>query len=58
MTETAVLIAFAAEPPPGDMQTCPGNPQQSVVIERPEPPGNQVVPDGLAVPGHIEDFLD
>lgn len=58
MTKTAVLIAFAAEPPPGDTQTSPGNPEQSVVIELPEPPGNRVVSDGLAVTGHIEDFLD
>ncbi len=57
-TETAVLIAFAAEPPPGDSQTCPGNPEQSLVVELPEPLGDRTVSDGLAVAGHLQDFLN
>lgn len=58
MTETAVLIAFAATPPPGYVQTCPGNPEQAAAIELSEPFGNRAVFDGLAVAGDIEDFLN
>lgn len=57
-TEKAVLIAFAAEPPPGDFQDCQGNPEQSVVVDMAGPLGNRVISDGLAVAGNLEDFLD
>lgn len=57
-TDNAVFIAFAAEPPPGDTQDCPGNPEQPVVVELAEPLGNRVVSDGLAVAGHLSDFVD
>ena len=58
MTETAVLIAFAASPPPGGFQTCPGNPEQAVLVELPEPLGDREVVDGLAVAGNLKDFLN
>lgn len=58
MTESAVLLAFAAEPPPGDAHECPGNPEQPVVVELPEPLGDREVLDGLAVMGNLEDYLD
>ena len=57
-TETAVFIAFAAVPPPGLSQNCQGNPEQPVVVELDAPLGNRVVADGLAVAGHLEDFLN
>lgn len=56
-TQTAILIAFAAEPPPGDSQTCQGNPEQTVVVELPEPLGDRVISDGLAVGMNLEAFL-
>ena len=56
-TQTAILIVFAAEPPPGDYQTCQGNPEQTIVIELPEPLGDRVLSDGLAVGMNLEDFL-
>ena len=58
ITETAVLIAFAANPPPGGSQTCPGNPELAVVVELPEPLGDREVLDGLALAGNLEDFLN
>ena len=58
MTETAVLIAFAASPPPGGFQDCQGNPEQAVVVDLPEPLGDRKVLDGLAVAGDLEDFLN
>lgn len=57
-TANAVLIAFAAEPPPGEFQECPGNPEQAVVVELDEPLGERVISDGLAQAGNLEDFLD
>jgi len=57
-TESAVLIAFAAEPPPGAFQDCPGNPDQSVVVALPEPLGTRIVSDGLEVAGQLEDYLN
>jgi hypothetical protein len=57
-TGDSVFIAFAAVPPPGDVQDCQGNPQQSVVVHLAEPLGNRVISDGLAVAGHLEDFLN
>jgi hypothetical protein len=57
MTDSAVLIAFAANPPPGEGQTCPSNPEQAVVVDLSEPLGSRDVLDGLAVAGNLEDFL-
>jgi hypothetical protein len=57
MTETAVLIAFAAGAHQATL-TWAGNPQRPVVIELPEPLSSRVAPDGLAVAGHVADFLD
>jgi hypothetical protein len=58
-TESAVYIAFAAVPPPGLYQECQGNlDEQSVVVELDAPLGNRAVADGLAVAGHLEDYLD
>jgi len=58
ITESAVLIAFAANPPSGDSQTCPGNPEQAIVVELGEPLGDREVLDGLALAGNLEDFLN
>ena len=58
MTQNAVLIAFAADPPPGDFQNCPSNPEQAIVVELPKPLGDREVQDGLAVQADLADFLD
>lgn len=56
-TQEAVLIAFAAKPPPGEYQTCQGNPEQTHVVELSEPLGDREIQDGLALPGTLADFL-
>ena len=58
ITDTAVLIAFAAERRPGLSQTCPSNPEEAVVVTLPEPLGDRMLTDGLAVAGNLEDYLD
>ncbi len=57
MTEGALRIAFAAEPPPGDAFDCPSNPETRVTVELPEPIGDREVIEGLAIGVDLEDFL-
>lgn len=56
MTEDALRIAFAAEPPPGN-QLCPGNPITPVTVELPEPLGDREIIEGLALGIDLEDYL-
>lgn len=57
ITGTEVRITLAADPPPGDTQTCPGNPTRAVEIDLGMPLGKRVVVDGLAVLGDLVDLL-
>lgn len=57
ITETEVLLAFAATPPPGRDQNCQGNPTDRVEVELPEPIGDRDIRNGLEVLGNLEDFL-
>lgn len=57
MTEDAVRIAFAAEPPPGNAFTCQGIPEAPVTVELPEPLGDHEVIEGLAIGIDLEDYL-
>ncbi len=54
MTEDEVLIGFGAEPIYGE---CPGNPEQPVSVELPEPLGDRVVRDGVDTGLSLGDFL-
>jgi hypothetical protein len=58
VTDAAVRIAFAAEPPPGDSFDCPGNPEASATVELPGPLGEREIIEGLAIGVDLEDFLD
>lgn len=58
MTDSQVLIAFAALPPPGTVQNCQGNPEQPVTVVLAEPLGDRQVVDGLATGLDLADFLD
>jgi hypothetical protein len=53
-TDAAVLIAFAAIPPAGDEQTCPGNPPTAVTIALSAPLGDRSVGDGRVVATYAE----
>lgn len=57
MTERAVRIAFAAEPPPGDAFDCPSNPDSAVTVELPAPLGDREIIEGLAIGIDLEDYL-
>lgn len=56
-TDAVVYITFVAHPPPGETQTCPGNPEQPVTVQLSEPLGNRVIAEGLTIAGNLEDFL-
>lgn len=57
MTEDAVRLAFAAEPPPGDAFDCPSNPETPVTVELSEPLGEREVIEGMAIGIDLEDYL-
>lgn len=57
MTETRVLVAFAAERPEGDAFTCPSNPDMSYVVELPEPLGDRELVEGLKIGLVLEDYV-
>ena len=57
ITNGEVRITLVADPPQGDLQTCPGNPEQPVVIELGMPLGDRAVVDGLAVLGDLADLI-
>jgi hypothetical protein len=57
ITDTEVRITMAADPPPGDAQSCPSNPEESVVIDLGMPLGDRTVVDGLSVLGDLVDLL-
>lgn len=45
-----VLVAFGVRPPPGNGQTCQGNPSTPVVVPLPAPLGDRTLADGTTVP--------
>ncbi|MEX2419825.1 MAG: hypothetical protein WD652_05530 [Acidimicrobiia bacterium] len=57
MTDTEVRLAFAAEPPPGDYQTCQGNPETPYTVELPEPLGDHEIIEGLSIGIFLEDYV-
>ena len=57
MTPTELRIAFAAERPPGEAFTCPGNPETPVTVTLPEPLGDRAVVEGYVIGLDLEDFL-
>jgi hypothetical protein len=57
MTETKVFIAFATEPPPGDVFTCQGNPETPYTILLPEPLGDRQLMEGLSTGLDLADYL-
>jgi hypothetical protein len=57
MTDDALRIAFAAEPPPGDAFDCPSNPEAEVTVDLPEPLGDRDIIEGLAIGIDLVDFL-
>ena len=57
MTADEVRVAFAAKPPPGQDFTCPGNPEIPLTVELPEPLGDRIVVEGLAIGINLEDYL-
>lgn len=57
ITNGEVRMTLVADPPPGDYQTCQGNPEQSVAIELGMPLGDRTVVDGLTVLGELADLI-
>lgn len=57
LTEDTLRIAFAAQPPSGDLFTCPGNPTTQVIVDLPEPLGDREIIEGLAIGIDLEDYL-
>lgn len=57
VTDDAVRVAFAADPPSGD-QSCPGNPEASATVELPTPIGDREIVEGLAIGLDLADFID
>lgn len=57
MTEDAVRIAFAAEPPPGDAFDCQGNPETPYRVVLPAPLGDRGIVEGMAIGLDLEDYL-
>lgn len=58
MTVADVRVAFAATPPPGEFFACPGNPEAPFTVDLPEPLGDRIVVEGLAIGISLEDYLD
>ena len=58
VTDDAVRIAFAAQPPPGDSFNCPSNPEARMAVELPRPLGEREIIEGLAIGIDLEDFVD
>ena len=58
MTETEVMVAFAAVPPTGDYFTCPGNPDTPYRLELPEPLGNRELVADRSIGISLEDYLN
>lgn len=57
ITSTEVRITLVADPPPGNYQTCPGNPEQAATVELGMPLGDHEVVDGLTVLGDLVELL-
>ena len=57
LTDTEVRIAFAAEPPPGDAFTCPGNPETPHTVELPEPLGHRQIVESMSIGISLEDHI-
>ncbi len=58
MTGTQVFMAFAAERPPGDAFTCPGNPDTPYVAELPAPLGDRSLMPGVQLGIDLADYVD
>lgn len=56
-TEDAVLVSFAAEPPPGDAFNCQGNPETSYVLVLDEPLGERELADGRDTGMSLENVI-
>ncbi|MDP2624290.1 MAG: hypothetical protein Q8Q29_10890 [Actinomycetota bacterium] len=57
MTDTEVRLAFAAERPPGDAQTCQGNPETPYTVELPEPLGDREIIEAMSIGIRLEDYV-
>lgn len=57
MTDESVHIAFAAEAPSGDFQTCPGIAPVPHVVQLPAPLGDREVVPNMNVGHTLEDYL-
>jgi len=57
MTDSEVRLAFAADPPPGDAQTCQGNPETPFTVELPEPLGDREIVDDMSIGIRLEDHV-
>ncbi len=57
ITDTDVRLAFAARPPPGDAQTCQGNPESPFTVELPERLGDREIIDAMSIGISLEDFV-
>ncbi|HSM02313.1 MAG TPA: hypothetical protein VK960_07755 [Acidimicrobiia bacterium] len=58
MTGTEVRLAFAAEPPPGDTHSCPGNPETPFTVMLPAPLGDREIVDDMSIGIRLEDFVN
>lgn len=56
LTDTTIFISLAAEQP-GGAQTCPGNPEELLIIDLGEPLGDREVVDGRTTAGLISDYV-
>lgn len=57
MTADEVRVVLAAEPPPGYLSECRGNPETSVTVELPQPLGDRTVIEGYEIGLDLEDLL-
>jgi hypothetical protein len=57
-TDDSVLIAFAATPPEGNEQTCPGNPSAAVTVELPAPLGERTIRDGRLIASDLAELIE
>lgn len=58
MTRSQVFMAFAAERPPGDAFTCPGNPDTPYVAELPAPLGDRTLMPGVGLGIDLADYVE
>ena len=56
-TADTVYITLAAIPPEGDSQTCPGNPERSLVVSLTDPLADRDLKDGTQIAGFLADYI-